>query len=94
MFLNKTNENPLRNITSATGCFFVNETENRRLCFIYPYRKDMINILIYIFHSFKKVWYITIVLRDKEKHRKKDTEMKKLSELLKEYYEVYREGRG
>ena len=37
--------------------------------------------------------YITGVLRDKQL-RKKVIIMKKLSELLKEYYESYREGRG
>ena len=41
------------------------------------------------------LWYITIVLRDKIKNkRKKALTMKKISILLKEYYETYKEGRG
>ena len=42
------------------------------------------------------MWYITIVLRDKKKilKRKKDTTMKKMFAMLKEYYSIYREGRS
>ena len=48
-----------------------------------------------VFPYFKSLWYITIVLRDRTKiKRKKAMIMKKISMLLKEYYETYKEGRG
>ena len=55
----------------------------------------MVNPLSYVFYYFQKLWYITIVLRDKIKNTGKRVQiMKKMFELLKEYYFVYREGRS
>jgi len=48
-----------------------------------------------VFPYFSDVRYFIIVLRDRIKiKRKRVTTMKKISELLKAYYKIYREGRG
>ncbi len=56
--------------------------QNQTLCYSFPvgtgngrdlsYHKDIINPLSYVFYYFQKLWYITIVLRDKIKYFMKE----------------------
>jgi hypothetical protein len=48
----------------------------------------------HVFPFFSTQLYITTVLRDRKNIRKKALIMKKISMLLKEYYETYKEGRS
>lgn len=62
---------------------------------ILSYDIRIIYLLKIVFPYFSDVCYFIIVLRDRIKiKRKRVTTMKKLSELLKAYYETYKEGRG
>ena len=62
---------------------------------ILSYDIRIIYLLKIVFPYFSDVCYFIIVLRDRIKiKRKRVTTMKKISELLKAYYKIYREGRG